>query len=201
MAVRIRSRFHAAGRPRSMAEVASVVAMLAWKLAMASIERMRSAGFDIDLGRPYFDFVCETMAFLAHYADRIAFERLPPEGRAEFTTALARRLAEIVEDNADMLLRASAPGRGRQHFLEVFNAAGADYAEHACDAQGPDFGFRRAYAARVRAGMPEKDHTWVYDQIMEIEAPEGAQAVRRTLEGLLGSGGPPGRARETLTGP
>lgn len=201
MAIRIRSRFHAGGRERGMAELASVVAMLSWKLAVESIGRMREAKFDIDLGRPYFDYVCETMAFHAHCADRVAFEKLTPEQRAEFTAALAKRMAEAIEDNADMLLAATEPGACRRHFLEVFNDAGADYAEYGCDAEGPDFGFRRACAARVREGMPEKDRNWVYDQVMEVEAPEGVKAIRKTLDGLFGGGQEPvRRSREGVSG-
>ena len=201
MAVRIRKRFHAGGRERTMAELASVVAMLSWKLAIDSIKRMREAQFDIDIGRPYFDYVVETMAFHAHYADRIAFEKLSAEQRAEFTAALAKRMAEAIEDNADMLLAATEPGACRRRFLEVFNTAGADYAEYGVDTKGPDFGFRRAYAARVREGMPEKDKTWVYDQVMEIEAPEGVRAIRKTLDGLFGGGEEkPRRSREGVSG-
>lgn len=201
MAVRIRSRFHAGGRERTLAELASVVAMLSWKLAIDSIKRMREARFDIDLGRPYFDYVVETMAFHAHYADRVAFSKLDAEKRGEFTTALARRMAEAIEDNADMLLATSEPGACRRLFLDAFNASGADYAEYGCDEKGPDFGFRRAYAARVREGMPEKDKNWVYDQVMEIEAPEGVKAIRKTLDGLFGGGEKPARrAREGVSG-
>ena len=201
MAVRIRSRFHAGGRARSPAALASVVAMLSWKLALESIRRMREAKFDIDLGRPYFDYVVETMAFHAHYADRVAFDKLGPEKRGDFTTALARRMAEAIEDNAGMLLAATEPGACRRYFLEVFNAAGTDYAEYGCDAKGPDFGFRRAYAARVREGMPEKDKNWVYDQVMEIETPDAVQAIRKTLDGLFGGGGKTARSsRETVSG-
>ena len=190
MAIRIRSQFHAGGRKRTMAELASVVAMLSWKLAIESIKRMREAKFDIDLGQPYFDYVCESMAFHAHLADRVAHRALSPEQRNEFTTALALRMAEAIEDNADMLLEARAPGSSRRHFLEVFNASGADYAEYGYDEKGPAFGFRRAFAARVRESMPEKDKNWVYDQVMEIETPEGVKALEKTLKGLFG-GEPP----------
>jgi len=191
MAIRIRSQFHAGGRKRTMAELASVIAMLSWKLAVESIKRMREAKFDIDLGRPYFDYVCESMAFHAHLADRVAFAKLEPAQRGEFTAALARRMAEAIEDNADMLLTAREPGACRRHFLEVFNASGADYAEYGYDQGGdkiggPDFGFRRAFAARVRESMPEKDKNWVYDQVMEIETPEGVKAIQKTLDGLFG---------------
>lgn len=201
MAIRIRSRFHAGGRERTLAELASVVAMLSWKLAVESIRRMREAKFDIDLGRPYFDYVCETMAFHAHFADRVAFDQLDAARRGEFTTALAKRMAEAIEDNAGMLLAASEAGACRRRFLEVFNAAGVDYADYGCDGKGPDFGFRRAYAARVRESMPEKDKNWVYDQVMEIEAPEGVKAIQKTLAGLFGGDEkPPRRAREGISG-
>jgi hypothetical protein len=184
-----------------MAELASAIAALSWKLAVDSIKRMREAQFDIDIGRPYFDYVVETMAFHAHYADRVAFDKLTPGQRGEFTTALAKRMAEFIEDNSGMLLAATEPGACRRHFLEVFNAAGADYAEYSCDEKGPDFGFRRAYASRVREGMPEKDKTWVYDQVMEIEAPEGVRAIRKTLDGLFGGGEEkPRRSREGVSG-
>ena len=185
MAIRIRSSFHSRGKPRSMATLASVIAMLAWKLAIDSIKRMREAKFDIDLGRAYFDFVCEHLAFLAHVADRIAYRDLEAARRAEFTRALARRLAEVVEDNAGMLVAETAPGACREHFLEIFNASGNDYAAFDYTEAGPDFGFRRCFASRIREGVPEKDKTWVYDQVMEIEVPEGVKAIEKTLAGLF----------------
>ena len=195
-----------------MAELASVVAMLGWKLAVDSIKRMREAKFDIDLGRAYFDFVCEYLAFLSHAADRIAHRDLEPAQRQEFTTALALRLADVVEDNADMLLGAAVAGECRAHFLDVFNAAGADYAEYDYAANGPApqlgggpvFGFRRCFAARVREGMPEKDRTWVYDQVMEIEIPEGVKALEKTLAGMFAASDEAGAVRRpsrtTMTG-
>ena len=159
--------------------------MLAWKLAIESIKRMREAKFDIDLGRAYFDFVCEHLAFLAHLADRIAYRELEGPQRAEFTQALALRLAEVVEDNAGMLIADSPPGSCRQHFLVLFNQAGADYAGFDYGDGGPDFGFRRCFASRIREGVAEKDKTWVYDQVMEIEVPEGVAALEKTLAGLF----------------
>lgn len=205
MAIRIRSSFHSRGKPRSQAALASVISMLAWKLAIDSIKRMREAKFDIDLGRSYFDFVCEHLAFLAHMADRIAYRDLEPEQRAEFTQALAKRLAEVVEDNADMLIEASPPGSCRKHFLDLFNQAGADYAEYAYGEDGPDFGFRRCFASRIREGVPEKDKTWVYDQVMEIEVPEGVKALEKTLAGLFSpadetAASPRRKTRATLSG-
>ena len=75
MAIRLKTKFHTKGQ-RSPATLASVVAVLAWKLAIESIKRMRKADYDIDAGRQYFDFVCEFLVFLAVSADRIAYREL-----------------------------------------------------------------------------------------------------------------------------
>lgn len=185
MAIRIRSSFHAGGKPRTMTELASVIAMLAWKLAIDSIKRMREADYDIDLGSAYFDFVCEFMIFLALAADRIAYRELTPEQRLEFTTALALRIAAAIDDNRDMLLYDVPAGKIQQHVLDLFNRRGAEYADHGYDENGPDFGFRRCFAACLQEVLPEKDRLWAVDQAMEIESPEAIKALEKTLAGLF----------------
>ena len=169
-----------------MPELASVIAMLGWKLSQDAIRSMRAAQFDIDIGRQYFDFVCEYLAFMLHAADRVAHRALAADKRTEFTTALALKLAEVVEDNRDMLIAEPEPGRCRRHFIDLANERGADYAHFTYDEkEGPDFGFRRFFGSRLLEIVPEKDHSWVIDQIMEIEAPEAVKALTRTLEGLF----------------
>ena len=173
-----------------MPELAGVIAMLGWKLSQDAIRRMRAAQFDIDIGRQYFDFVCEYLAFLLHAADRIAYRALDADRRVAFTTALALKLAEVVEDNRDMLVHETEPGHSRRHFIALANQRGADYADFAYDPkEGPNFGFRRFFGSRLLEIVPEKDHAWVIDQIMEIEAPEAVKALETTLAGLFA---PPG---------
>ena len=173
-----------------MPELASVIAMLGWKLSQDAIRNMRAAQFDIDIGRQYFDFVCEYLAFMLHAADRIAYRALAAGKRTEFTTALALKLAEVVEDNRDMLIDEPEPGRCRRHFIDLANLRGADYADFAYDEkEGPDFGFRRFFGSRLLEIVPEKDHAWVIDQVMEIETPAAVEALERTLEGLFAPAG------------
>ena len=176
-----------------MAELASVIAMLGWKLSQDAIKNMRRAQFDIDIGTQYFDFVCEFLAFMLHAADRLAYRALAADKRTEFTTALALKLAEVVEDNRDMLIAEPEAGRCRRHFIALANERGADYADFTYDEkEGPDFGFRRFFGSRLLEIVPEKDHAWVIDQVMEIEAPEAVKALESTLAGLFA---PPGEAR------
>jgi hypothetical protein len=184
LAVRIRSRFHTEGQ-RSAATLASVVAALGWKLAVDAIKRMRKADYDIDVGKPYFDFVCEFMVFLAMAADRIAYVKLDGEKRVQFTSALAKRMAEFVEENNGMLLGEARPGECLRHFVDLFNRRSGEYAEFDYGPDGPDFGFKRLFAACLREGLPEKDRLWVVDQVMDIEVPEALKALDKTLAGLF----------------
>jgi hypothetical protein len=198
VAVRIRSRFHTEGQ-RSSATLASVVAILAWKLAIESIKRMRRADYAIDVGRPYYDFVCEFLVFMAMAADRIAYVKLDSGRRGEFTAALGKRLAEIVEDNRHMLFDAAEPGECQRQFVDLFNRRGADYADFDYGPEGPDFGFKRYFAACLREGLPEKDRLWVVDQVIEIEVPDALKALDKTLAGLLGGGDEKLRRERTAT--
>lgn len=184
MAIRLKTKFHTKGQ-RSAATLASVVAVLAWKLAIESIKRMRKADYDIDIGRPYFDFVCEFLAFLAVSADRIAYRELDEAGRVEFTTSLVKNIARFVEENRIMLLGEAVPGESQQYFLKLFNQRSGEYAEFDYDENGPDFGFKRFFAACLRDVLPEKDKLWVVDQAMDIEAPEALKMINKTLAGLF----------------
>lgn len=184
MAIRLKSKFHAKSQ-RSPATLASVIAVLSWKLAIEAIKRMRKADYDIDIGRPYFDFVCEFLAFLAVAADRIAYREFDEARRIEFTTALVQNIARFVEENNIMLLGAAEPGEAKRHFIALFNRRSAEYAEFGYDENGPDFAFKRFFAACLREGLPEKDKLWVVDQAMDIEAPEALKALEKTLNGLF----------------
>jgi hypothetical protein len=199
MAVRIRSRFHTEGQ-RSPATLASVVAALAFKLAVESIKSMRKADYDIDVGRPYFDYFCEFLTFMALSADRIAYMRLDAEKRLEFTGALAKRLAEIMEENNHMLFGEAEPGACRRHFIDLFNRRSNEYAEFDYGPEGPDFGFKRFFAACLREGLPEKDRLWAVDQVMDIEVPEALKALEKTLAGLFGIGASSRRAAGSEAG-
>lgn len=199
MAIRLKTKFHTKGQ-RSPATLASVVAVLAWKLAIESIKRMRKADYDIDPGRQYFDFVCEFLAFLAVCADRVAYRELDEDARVEFTTVLTRNIGRFVEENNIMLLGEAVPGESQRHFIDLFNRRAADYAEFDYDEKGPDFGFKRFFAACLRDVLPEKDKLWVVDQAMDIEAPEALKMLEKTLAGLFNPEQAKSERRQDLRG-
>jgi hypothetical protein len=199
MAIRLKTKFHTKGQ-RSAATLASVVAVLAWKLAIESIKRMRKADYDIDTGRPYFEFVCEFLVFLAVCADRVAYRELDEGDRVEFTTSLAQDIARFVEENNIMLLGDAVPGESQRHFINLFNRRAADYAEFDYAESGPDFGFKRFFAACLRDVLPEKDKLWVVDQAMDIEAPQALKMLEKTLAGLFNPDQAHSQRRQDLRG-
>ncbi len=183
--MRIKTRWHKTGKPKSMKQQASVMAFIIWRLARGSLQHMREEKFEIDPGQQYFAFLIEFLIFLIQIADRIAYRELDHERRTEFTTALALRLAEILEENQRDLLGTTADGSYKEHFISLCNRRSADYATFAYTNEGPDFAFMRYLGNSVREIMGGKDKPWVTDQVIQIEAPEAVKMVQRGMEGLF----------------
>ena len=182
--MRVKSRWFRSGQPKAPREVAGAVAFIVWRVARNALERMRAARFDIAAGAPYFAFLAEFVAFLIAIADRIAYGRFGAEARVEFTTALARRLAAILEDNARELLGPGDDGSAGA-FIALVNERNAEYAAFGYDEEGPDFAFLRAFGHRVTEIMPAKDRTWTVAQVMESEAPEAVATLQKAMRDLL----------------
>mgnify|MGYP007006506386 CR=1 FL=1 len=66
------------------------------KLAQEAIARMRQADYDIEVGRGWFDFVCEYLSFLALAADRIAHAGAQGRYPALVTSTKRRRFLHTV---------------------------------------------------------------------------------------------------------
>ena len=207
-AMRLKSRWFAAGSARSASEQASVMAFIAWRVARRMLERMRGADFDIDAGTPYFAFLSEVLAFLVALADRMAHARLAPAARAEFTPALVHHLARTLQDNAQDLLGARPAGASSHadDFIDLVNERAEHYAEFGADpaaAAGPDFApdfaFVRYLGSVLEPTLPEKDRRWVVDQVMAAEVPEAVAALQRAMRELHDPAPRPAR-RAALSG-
>ena len=190
--MRIKNRWFKSELPRGPRDVAGGVAFIAWRVAQQALKNMRLAAFEIDAGPLYFSFLAEWLIFLTQIADRLAFERMNAEDRAEFTGSVANRLGAILEENRDMLLGDAdmEVGSFKGRFIGLLNQRAEDYAAHdyqdAGAESGPDFGFLRLLANELVQVVGEADRVWVHDQVMEIEAPEAAATLRRGVLGLLG---------------
>jgi hypothetical protein len=129
----------------------------------------------------------EILGFLIQVVDRMAFERMTGEQRAEFTAALVRRSAEILEESELEWLGppAGAADSWRNQFIDFCNELGEAYADFGHGPDGPAFGFVRYLGSRIESVMPAKDQHWVKDQLMAVEVPEALEMVRRGMHGAL----------------
>jgi hypothetical protein len=185
--IRIKSQWFQSGTAKTPQQTASAMAFIAWRVAQNTLKQMRAARFDIEVGPQYFAFTRELLVFLMQVLDRMAYERMGPDGRAEFIAALVRRVAEVLQENEDTLLGAPPAGQPSHFdaFIDLFNELADHYAEFGYDENGPDFAFVRYLGHRIEAIMPEKDQRWVVDQIMATEVPEALEMLQRAMRGVL----------------
>lgn len=192
---RLKSQWFRAGPAKSAEQQASAMAFIVWRVSRHTLDRMRRAGFDVDVGPPYFAFLREVLVFLVALTDRIAHARLDAAQRPAFTAALVHHLARILQDNEDDLL-GPPPGRQPSHadtFIDLVNDVTEHYAEFGADPAvpvgdagfHPDFAFLRYLGRRLEPTLPEKDRRWVLDQAMAVEAPEAVAMVQRSMRDLF----------------
>ena len=187
MAIRLKSQWFKTDTPKTPQQAAGAMAFIVWRVAHNTLTQMRSAKFDIDIGPMYFDFMREWLVFLIQVVDRMVYERLAPDERAAFTTALVQRVADHLADNENTLLGAPPPGQDSHQgrFIDLVNLLSTHYADFGHGAAGPDFAFMRYLGHRIEALMPPQDRAWAVDQVMSIEAPEAVEMLQRSLQGVL----------------
>ncbi len=192
-AMRIKSTWFNPGAHKGPDEQAGAMAFIVFRVGHQMLKRMRGAGFDIDIGAPYFAFLGEALAFLVSVTDRLAHERLAAEDRVVFTTALVRHVARHLAENQFEYLGPEVDGAPRydDRFIDLVNELSVHYADFGADPSAaagggfmPDFAFMRYLGARLEPVLPPKDRRWVIDQVMAVEAPEALDIIRRAMNQL-----------------
>jgi len=204
MAIRLKSRWFREGHQRSAAERGGVAAVASWRLGIEMVRRLQRAGFGIEVGAGYFQVLKEASIFLALLADRQVHARQSPEERDEFTVGMVRHLAATYAESATEWLP-PRPADGpdwADDFLAAWNTVAPTYADFDSDAISgePELAFVRHFAWRLEPLLPAADRVWVIDQVMSIEVPEAAQALRRTLSGVFDETPRRARAATAATG-
>ncbi len=178
--MRIKSQWHKGDKPKTVQQVASVIAFIIWRVTEETVTHIQKDKFEIASQQQAFDMIGEFLAFFVQLTDRVAYLRLGGELRAPVVQAVAKRLGEILEDN--QLARFGPPEDAdyRTRFVGLLNARLGDYALFDY-AEEPDYSTLRYLGNRIMELMGKQDQSWIIDQIIEIEAPE---AVKNVLKGL-----------------
>jgi len=194
-APRLKTQWFRHGDCRGAAQQASAAAFAVWRIARHTLDRTRHAAFDVEIGPPYFAFLREVLAFLVAIADRIAHARLAAPQRVEFTNALVRHVARILQDSEDDLLAPPTWGQPSygDTFIDLVNQLAIHYAEFGADpgtpvragSFEPDFAFLRYLGHRLESALPPKDRRWVQDQMIAVQGPEAVAMLQRVLADLF----------------
>lgn len=183
MSLRLRSRWKQGERERSLEDLATVGAANAWRAACNGVLNLENEGFETSSRAQRIDIIEEFVAFLLLLADRLVYETFSAEDRARFITAMAMRLAELVDENRT---DAQGPGEHRDRFIEKLNERTGVYAECSYSPEeGPGFTMLCCLGDRVTDVLGPTNRKWAQDQVVAIEGPEAAQGFTRALETLL----------------
>lgn len=180
--MRVKSRWNKKDRQHSLTEIGSAAAFILWRIAQQGVLNLENEGFQTDTNAQRLDVMAEFVAFLVHLADRLKAGELQQDERQAFITALARHLADRMQEN-----RTDAQGKGdyRQPLIELLNARAADYAEFTMIDNEPGYAMRRYFGECVTAVMGEKDNQWITDQVMDVEVPETLPPLNKALRDLF----------------
>jgi hypothetical protein len=192
--VRIRSRWNAKGKARSLEENAGALAFIEWRIAQATLLNLENEGFQTDTQAQRLDVLEELCAFLIHVTDRLVYGQMSDEERQRFIVALALKTADTYHDN-----RVDAEGRGRdfrQPFIDKLNLRMAEYAEFRFENAEPGYAFKRFLGECVTNTMGPRDRKWISDQVMEIEIPEMLKTLKKGIKDLFESGASAGSSQE-----
>ncbi len=184
MSLRMRSRWKQGGRERSLEDVASAAASNAWRAACNGVLNLENEGFETSSRAQRLDIIEEFVAFLLLVADRLVYDRYSAEERERFVTAMALRLAGLVDEN-----RTDAQGEGphRERFIDKLNERTGVYAECSfTPEEGPGFSMLCCLGDHVTGVLGPTNRKWAQDQVVAIDGPEAAQDFTRALNTLLG---------------
>ena len=97
--VRIRSRWNARGKARSLEENAGALAFIEWRIAQTTLLNLENEGFQTDTQAQRLDVLEELCAFLIHVTDRLVHGQMDDQERERFIVALALKTADTYHDN------------------------------------------------------------------------------------------------------
>ena len=182
--MRVRTRWRDSKRERTPEEIATALAVVIWKAASQMVLTLENEGFETESNPQRLDVFAETGAYMLQLVDRMLYGRKTDEERARFVTALARSLAQLIQENRGLLQGA---GDYRTPFIELLNQRGAEYSESRWEEdEGPSFVMRRNFGNHVSEKMGPRDRKWITDYVMDVEAPKLLAALKQAVPGLLG---------------
>ncbi|MBD3620129.1 MAG: hypothetical protein HUJ28_11725 [Chromatiales bacterium] len=181
--MRIKSRWNVKDKEHSIEEIAGALAFIAWRIAQNLVLRMENEDFQTDTQKQRLDVIFESMAFLIHIADRLAYESLDEEQRATYVTTMAMNTLRQMKTNLNDYGMSNEEVDAE--YIPKLNERMADYAEFSFENEEPSFNMCRYLGEKVAGAMGPKDNKWIQSQIMDIEVPEAMKSLKKGFNDLF----------------
>ena len=181
--MRIRSKWSAKNRDRTPEEIAGVVGFIAWRICTQAVLELENNNFQTDTQVQRLAIIWEFAAFLIHITDRMMFDRMDEEERAVFISAMAKAMAQTMQDNMEDFL---GSGYYKPDLINTLNLRMNEYSKFGySEESGPSFPMLRYFGECVTTVIGERQKKWVTTQIIDIEAPDAIKTLKRGIANLL----------------
>ncbi len=182
MALRVKTRWSNKDKERSIQDTASALAFNQWRLCQEILLDLENEQFQTETYKDRLAIMQELVSFLIHITDRVAYHRMDDDERAAFITALAKKHADYMQDNAR---DAMGPGDHRSPFIEVLNQRMDDLSDFGFSDMEPSFQMTRFFGDEVTKVVGERQKKWVTTHIIDISVPEMMRTMKRLLNTFL----------------
>lgn len=181
--MRIRSKWSAKNRDRTPEEIAGVVGFIAWRICTQAVLELENNNFQTDTQVQRLAIIWEFAAFLIHITDRMMFDRMDEEERAVFISAMAKAMAQTMQDNMEDFL---GSGYYKPDLINTLNLRMNEYSKFGySEESGPSFPMLRYFGECVTTVIGERQKKWVTTQIIDIEAPDAITTLKKGISNLL----------------
>jgi hypothetical protein len=183
VALRIKSHWRDEERERSLEEIATALAYIAWRLAMDQAINLHCERFIYRDDTQRLAVIQEYLVFLIQIADRLAHGHLDDEDRRCLIVALARKTIAHVQDNSQDLL---GHGDYGGDFVALLNRRSEEYAQYRLEDDGPSYAFLRHLGFEIQTLMGEgQENRWVIDQVMDKDGWDAYKAFAKAFRDLF----------------
>ncbi len=183
--MRIRDKWRAKDRGRSLEDNATALAYGVWQIALSAAKNLHAEDFEYDSDEQRIAVIAEYLIFLVHVADRLAYDKMDERARRDFVVALAKQTARHYQRNVEEVM-----GRGdhRSGYIERLNARVLEYAETPFLDGEPGYECRRCLGGQIQdvMGMTQTNR-WVMQQVIDLDAPESVRHLKTAMDNLLGT--------------
>ncbi len=184
MALRIKSHWWNEEASRSLPEIATALAAIAWRIALEKAINLHCERFVYRDDAQRLAVIQEYLFFLIQIGDRLAHARLDDAARRTLVTRFAAKVTDHVQDNSRDLL---GEGDYGQPFIASLNLRSDEYAAFELSEDGPSYAFLRHLGHEIQTLMGQvEENRWVIDQVMDKDGYEAYKAFSRAFANLLG---------------